>query len=278
MLKQTRSSENYLKAIYRLSGMDFGGLPQGELPYMVGTNDLAMELRTRASSVTDMLLKLSQKGYAHYTPYQGANLTASGIHIAFQVIRRHRLWEYFLAQRLGFSSDEIHDLAEELEHVRSIALTDRLAEFLGHPCWDPHGDPIPDANGNMPLMDRVNLWKIYTEPSASEPLSAGKYSLCGLQSRDANLFKALHHLGIRMGISLRFSPEANRENPGSKAFPRRYRRKGEDDCLVVLPNSKELQIPAQVAQQLLVIRKYPFGISPSVQGTPPEAFATPTKP
>lgn len=266
MHKQTRSTENYLKAIFRLSGMDFGGLPQGELPYMVGTNDLAMELKTKASSVTDMLMKLSQKGLVHYTPYQGATLTEYGVYLGHQVIRRHRLWEYFLAQRLGFLPDEIHDLAEEMEHVRSIPLTDRLAEFLGQPTWDPHGDPIPDAKGNMPLMDRINLWKIYTESTGSQPLSSGKYTLCGLQTRDINLFKALHNLGIRMGISLRFPTEDRRGGTNPKSLPRRFHERDREECLIVLPDLKEVLIPANVAQQLLVICKYPYGQPPVATG------------
>jgi DtxR family Mn-dependent transcriptional regulator len=257
--------------MFRLSGLDFGGLPQGELPYPVGTNDLALELKAKASSVTDMLLKLSQNGLAHYTPYQGATLTASGFYLAYHVIRRHRLWEYFLAQRLGFTSEEIHDLAEEMEHVRSIPLADRLAEFLGRPTWDPHGDPIPDANGNMPLMDRSNLWKIYSEPPESEPLSAGKYSLCGLESRDANLVKALNNLGMRMGISLRFTLEAGMEDAGTRSFPHRYHQRGGEECMIRLPNHKVVQIPAQVAQQFLVIRKYPYGMRSSSFGMPPLA-------
>ncbi|MBM3936673.1 MAG: metal-dependent transcriptional regulator [Sphingomonadales bacterium] len=245
MLKQTRSTENYLKAIFRLSGLDFGGLSEGELPYTVGTNDLATELQAKASSVTDMLLKLAERGYVDYVPYQGAVLTSNGIYLAYQVVRRHRLWEYFLAHRLGFSSFEIHDLAEEMEHVRSLALTDRLAEYLDGPQWDPHGDPIPAADGQMPFMKREFLWDAMQSMQNLGDWPEVKFSLCGLGTRDPELLKSIQNLGMRLGITLHILASV----PGL-----------DDLCGVILSNIKEVQIPSVMAKQMLVVRKYPFGM------------------
>lgn len=243
MLTQTRSTENYLKAIYRLSGLDFGGLRDGELPYSVGTNDLAVELQAKASSVTDMLLKLAERGYVDYVPYQGAVLTPSGIYLAYQVVRRHRLWEYFLAHRLGFSANEIHDLAEEMEHVRSLTLTDRLAEFLGQPQWDPHGDPIPAADGQMPAMERESLWDAMNRVSQQEGATVAKFNLCGLSSRDPELIKGLQSLGMRIGASLQWTVQVHPP---------------EGQAVLTVYGLKQVVLPSAWAKALWVVQKHPY--------------------
>ena len=135
-----QASENYLKCIYALSSKESGN---------VSTNSIAERLETKASSVTDMLKKLKERGLVSYEKYQGAELTAKGQAIAVQIIRKHRLWEVFLVQKLKFGWDEVHDIAEQLEHIKSPEMVERLDEFLGHPKYDPHGDPIPDADGNL---------------------------------------------------------------------------------------------------------------------------------
>ena len=135
----TFTEENYLKAIYHLS------LPSG----CASTNQIAASLNTKAASVTDMLKKLAEKELINYTKYQGVTLTAPGEKIAISIIRKHRLWEYFLVEKLNFKWDEVHDVAEELEHISSKELVDRLDEFMGHPKYDPHGDPIPDSKGQF---------------------------------------------------------------------------------------------------------------------------------
>lgn len=134
----TFSEENYLKAIYHLS-------KHGSVS--VSTNAIAQKIETKASSVTDMLKKLSEKNFVNYVKYQGVNLTESGKKTAASVIRKHRLWEVFLVETLNFSWDEVHDIAEQLEHIKSEKLIDQLDRFLGSPTHDPHGDPIPDKNG-----------------------------------------------------------------------------------------------------------------------------------
>lgn len=224
--------------------MDFGGLPTGELPYMVGTNDLAMELQAKASSVTNMLLKLAERGHVAYVPYQGALLTPSGVYLAYQVVRRHRLWEYFLAKRLGFSSHEIHELAEEMEHVRSLPLTERLAKYLEEPQWDPHGDPIPSEDGTMPAMRRETLWdaqrRIHPRPTGQE----FKFSFCGFANRSSDLNKVIQSLGIRIGNSFQIH-----------ASPQDH----EGLCTVQLPDLKEVIFTEAMAKEIMVVRKYPFG-------------------
>lgn len=158
MEQLTHSEENYLKAIYALTPVDGGG---------VTTSDIAARLATKASSVTDMVQKLADKRLLDYKKYQGVALTPSGKSIAVQVIRKHRLWEVFLSEKLGFGWDEVHDMAEQLEHIRSEELTARLDRFLGHPKFDPHGDPIPDPSG-----------KIQTRKS--QPISQMKPGECGV--------------------------------------------------------------------------------------------------
>lgn len=139
----TLAEENYLKAIYKLS-------LQAE---NVSTNQIAASLDTKASSVTDMLRKLAEKLLINYKRYQGVSLTQAGEKVAINIIRRHRLWEYFLVEKLKFKWDEVHEMAEEMEHISSTELIDRLDEFMGFPARDPHGDPIPDSEGNFKIND-----------------------------------------------------------------------------------------------------------------------------
>jgi len=135
----TFTEENYLKTIYHCA---LGG-------GSATTNQIAAATSTRAASVTDMLKKLADKKLINYTKYQGVTLTEEGERIAIGIIRKHRLWEYFLVEKLDFKWDEVHEMAEELEHISSTELIDRLDKFMEYPKYDPHGDPIPDANGQF---------------------------------------------------------------------------------------------------------------------------------
>lgn len=144
----TLSEENYLKAIYHLG-------KQGN--EAVSTNAIAEKIDSKASSVTDMVKKLADKNLAHYIKYQGVSLTNEGRLAAASVIRKHRLWEVFLVEKLNFSWDEVHDVAEQLEHIKSLKLVNELEDFLGFPTHDPHGDPIPDRDGNYALRKSVNI-------------------------------------------------------------------------------------------------------------------------
>lgn len=147
-MKLSFAEENYLKAIYHLSE---GG------KYEVSTNAIAEVLKTKAASVSDMIRKLNDKGAIHYQKYQGVNISDDGKIAALQVIRKHRLWEVFLVEKLKFNWDEVHEIAEQLEHIKSPLLIKRLDEFLGFPKLDPHGDPIPDENGEFKEKPKVAL-------------------------------------------------------------------------------------------------------------------------
>lgn len=144
----TFSEENYLKAIFHLEEDFEDGVP---------TNALAEMMQTKASSATDMVKRLAEKNFLHYIPYQGARLTQNGKKHAIQVIRKHRLWETFLVDKLHFSWDEVHEIAEQLEHIKSEKLTDRLDKFLDFPKVDPHGDLIPNKTGDFPVINKVSL-------------------------------------------------------------------------------------------------------------------------
>lgn len=136
----TLAEENYLKNIYHL---------EHEVQGEVSTNAIAERMETKPSSVTDMVQKLAEKGMVSYKKYKGALLTPSGRKKAANVIRKHRLWEVFLVEKLKFHWDEVHDIAEQLEHIQSDELIIRLDKFLDSPDFDPHGDPIPDKHGNV---------------------------------------------------------------------------------------------------------------------------------
>ena len=142
------SEENYLKAIFHL---------EKKTNAVVSTNSLAEEMESKASSVTDMLKKMADKDLVIYKKYKGVRLSKLGKETAIQIIRKHRLWEVFLVEKLNFSWDEVHDVAEQLEHIKSKKLIAELDQFLGCPKLDPHGDPIPDENGNFSVLQKTIL-------------------------------------------------------------------------------------------------------------------------
>lgn len=143
-MELSQSEENYIKAIYSLYEVQ-------QRP--ISTNDLAEQMQTKASSVTDMVKRLADKKLLKHIRYQGCSLTDEGMKVALKTIRKHRLWETFLVEKLNFGWDEVHPIAEQLEHIKSQALTDRLDTFLNHPKFDPHGDPIPDQDGNITKLE-----------------------------------------------------------------------------------------------------------------------------
>ncbi len=147
----SQAEENYLKTIYTL---------QNRRKTVINTNLIADKINTKASSVTDMIKKLSAKELLTYKKYKGVQLTEMGEKIALKVIRKHRLWEHFLVKKLNYSWDEVHDIAEQLEHIKSDTLIDNLESYLQFPKFDPHGDPIPDKDGKIILTKTVNLLNI----------------------------------------------------------------------------------------------------------------------
>lgn len=144
----TYSEENYLKTIYELSK---GGAEP------VSTSSIAQSLDMKAPSVTEMVKKLSEKGLTVYEKYQGCTLTKEGLQQAIYIVRKHRLWEVFLVRNIGLKWDEVHAIAEQLEHIKSEILIERLDEYLGFPKFDPHGEPIPDKNGNIAKVNYVQV-------------------------------------------------------------------------------------------------------------------------
>ncbi|MGB6153631.1 MAG: metal-dependent transcriptional regulator [Pricia sp.] len=147
----TLSEEDYIKALYHLGKEEHGS---------VSTNAVAEQMRTKPSSVTDMLKKLSDKKLVNYRKYKGASLTDLGRTTALNIIRKHRLWEVFLVEKLDFAWDEVHEVAEQLEHIKSEKLTDQLDKYLGFPSFDPHGDPIPSKEGNFKKVARMLLSEV----------------------------------------------------------------------------------------------------------------------
>ncbi|UAB81836.1 metal-dependent transcriptional regulator [Marixanthomonas sp. SCSIO 43207] len=147
-MKYSLSEENYLKAIYHLEKIAATG---------VATNAIAEQMETKPSSVTDMIKRLSDKELVNYVKYQGVTLTENGKKTALTIIRKHRLWEVFLVDKLNFHWDEVHEIAEQLEHIHSEELITRLDKFLGEPDFDPHGDPIPDKDGNIKRTEKKLL-------------------------------------------------------------------------------------------------------------------------
>ncbi|WP_339699611.1 metal-dependent transcriptional regulator [uncultured Marixanthomonas sp.] len=147
-MKYSLSEENYLKAIYHLEKIAATG---------VATNAIAEQMETKPSSVTDMVKKLSEKELVNYVKYQGVTLTERGRKTALTIIRKHRLWEVFLVDKLNFHWDQVHEIAEQLEHIHSEELISRLDKFLGEPDFDPHGDPIPDKDGNIKRTEKKLL-------------------------------------------------------------------------------------------------------------------------
>jgi DtxR family Mn-dependent transcriptional regulator len=159
----------------------------------VNTNSIAELTSTKAASVTDMLKKLADKELINYIKYQGVTLTEKGKSTAINIVRKHRLWEVFLVDKLGFKWDEVHDIAEELEHINSEQLVDRLDEFLGHPKSDPHGDPIPDRDG---IFHKKALVKL-SDLSASQE---GKIS--GVNEHSAAFLQYLEKTGLTLGKTI----------------------------------------------------------------------------
>ncbi|MEO8110782.1 MAG: metal-dependent transcriptional regulator [Ginsengibacter sp.] len=183
-MKFSESEENYIKSIYKLQ----------ENTKKVNTNSLAGHLNTKAASVTDMLKKLKSKKVLEYKRYYGFRLNDSGNKEALKIIRRHRLWEFFLVSKLGMPWDKVHAIAEELEHVSSLELVKKLDEYLGKPKIDPHGDPIPDEKGEMPELKQVGL-NVF--PSKKNGI------VSSISNQTSEMMKMLDHYGIGIGSQIK---------------------------------------------------------------------------
>jgi DtxR family Mn-dependent transcriptional regulator len=216
-MKYSASKENHLKAIFHLQHQ------QG----VVTTNALAAALQTRPASVTDMLKKLKEQKLLNYERYKGFKLNNEGKKAAIQVIRKHRLWEYFLVKKLQFGWDEVHEIAEEMEHISSKKLIERLDAFLGFPETDPHGDPIPDSTGKIRLHKQFTL--------SEQPLNK-TVRVSGIARQTTEMLELLQYNHIRLGTRLEIR----------KKFP------FDDSLEVKVRNRPPVTISARVAKNVLV--------------------------
>ena len=193
-MQLSQTEENYLKAIFKLSE---------QRPSKISTTSIAKIVETSAASVTDMLKRLAEKELVIYKKYKGAKLTPAGLFIATNMVRKHRLWEVFLVDKLNFSWEQVHEVAEELEHVNSDKLIDQLDQFLGYPKFDPHGDPIPSASGKFTLREQIPL---------SEITLGVKTIVIGVKHQSQAFLKRLDALHIALGSHITLNEKFDFEN------------------------------------------------------------------
>lgn len=213
----SQSEENHLKAVFSI-----GLLTRKS----VSTNNIAEKLKTKASSVTDMIKKLADKNLVNYKKYQGTSLTSEGKKIAVKIVRKHRLWEAFLVNKLDFSWDEVHDLAEQLEHIKSDSLVDKLEEFLDYPAFDPHGDPIPDKDGNIEHHKNLML--------SSADIS-DKCTVIGVKDSSSTFLKFLDKKNIKLGSTLKVISKEEFDN-----------------SMVIENNKNKTSISQQISKNLFI--------------------------
>ena len=212
------TEENYLKAIFKIAEKEHKS---------ASTNTISKYMGTTPASVTDMLKRLAEKALINYQKYKGVTLTVSGNKIATQLIRRHRLWEVFLVSKLRFSWEAVHDLAEELEHIYSEELVNRLDAFLDYPKFDPHGDPIPNAEGRFTLRNQVQL---------SDLLPGNKAMLLGVKEHDTSFLLYLNSLHIKLGTEFTVTDIKHYDQ----------------SITVLIDHQRETQFSIKVSQNLLV--------------------------
>lgn len=213
---QSFTEENYLKIIYHLSVVS----------NPVQTNAIAERMQTKAASVTDMLKKLAEKELVNYIKYQGVTLTEQGKFTAINIVRKHRLWEVFLVEKLDFKWDQVHEVAEELEHINSALLIERLDEFLGFPKVDPHGDPIPDRHGNFADLSFIKLSKLKAKETGT---------ITGVSEHSSAFLKHLEKLGLTLGRKIQVSEILD--------F---------DGSVILLIDDQSINISKEVAKHILI--------------------------
>lgn len=213
----TLSEEDYIKVIYHLG--------KGKRTN-VSTNAIAKRMKTKPSSVTDMIRKLSQKDLVHYIKYKGVSLTDDGTRVALTLVRKHRLWEVFLVEKLNFSWDEVHEVAEQLEHIKSEALVDQLDKYLGYPKVDPHGDPIPSKDGKFTKSVKKLLYNV----------AVGQTGICvGVKDSSSAFLNFLDRNDISLGDTITV-----------------LEREEFDGSLFLEINSKKMRISEQIASNLFL--------------------------
>ena len=220
-MKISHTEENYLKAIFSIT-------EKGQ--ESASTNAISHQIKTSAASVTDMVKRLAKKELVIHERHKGVKLTTKGNQVATKLIRKHRLWEVFLVEKLNFLWDEVHDIAEELEHINSDDLVQRLDKFLGHPKFDPHGDPIPDEDGKFATRQQKTL-------SEFEMNQEGV--LVGVGEHSTPFLKYLGQLGIALGSSITVLEKFEFD----------------DSVKIMLDNKKEFTITNKVAVNLFLQKK-----------------------
>ena len=180
---QTQTNENYLKAIYFLSQENID----------VSITELSKKMEVSKPTVNNMVKKMQEKGWLYYEKYKPIKLTVKGKRLGALIVRRHRLTEMFLSQIMGFGWEEVHDIAEEIEHISSTLFFDRMDEILGFPTLDPHGSPIPDKKGKVVAVNYLNLAHIK---------EGQKVKLCGLENSSKDLLLYLNKKKIKLGSVL----------------------------------------------------------------------------
>lgn len=220
MSQLTYTEENYLKAIYNIQHNNATG--------DVSVNEIAERMNTRPATVTDMLRKLSEKQLIHYEKYKKIQLAEEGTTLALTILRKHRLWETFLHNKLNFSWDEVHEVAEQMEHIHSQKLIDSLDEFLGFPEFDPHGDPIPKANGDIPASSAITL---------SEAEQGKKYKIVAVRDTSSTFLQQLERFELQIGTQLSITDRLPYDNS------------------IMVKNKKgdQFQLSEKIAHNLLVV-------------------------
>lgn len=213
----THTEENYLKVIYHLSQTEDAG---------ISTNAIAQKIDTKASSVTDMIKKLKEKELITHQKYHGVFITDLGKQVAKMIIRKHRLWEVFLVDTLHFNWDEVHDVAEQLEHIKSEKLINALDAFLGYPKEDPHGDPIPNAQGEMPQREK----QLLTETAIDT-----NYMCVGVKDTSSAFLQYLDRQKIALGTTFKV-----------------LKHEKFDHSVTIMVNNSQLTLSKVVAQNIFV--------------------------
>ncbi len=214
----SQTEENYLKSIFKIIETAGG---------TATTNAIAAAMQTSAASATDMIKRLSEKNLLTYEKYRGVGLTEQGTQTATNLVRRHRLWEVFLMEKLGFAWDEVHEMAEELEHISSDRLTERLDAFLDFPKFDPHGDPIPDADGRWASREQIPLFQLAVGKKAT---------VTGVADHTSAFLQYLDRLGLNLGATFEILERADYDN----------------SLKIKLLNGTEQTLSDKVGQNLLV--------------------------
>jgi DtxR family Mn-dependent transcriptional regulator len=212
------TEENYIKAIYKLSGKE---------KKAISTNSIALAMNTAAASVTDMLKRLKEKGYIHHEKYKGTKMLSKGMRCALVLLRKHRLWETFMVEKLNFNWDEVHIVAEQLEHIQSEKLIDSIDAFLGFPKFDPHGDPIPDKNGHVEPLKQTFL---------SELEIGAQAVIVGVKEHSSPFLQYLEKMHLILGTKVEVITVFEYDN----------------SLLIKIKDSKECTLSHKVAKNLFI--------------------------